>query len=84
MAGMVMTNRTGTIDNSMIAMNPVNGDSAPDETVAGYGPDVPFTFTFPAAGEYRSGCRSNVITHCLRSRSSIDVVDESSVQGMRP
>ncbi|CAN5143726.1 hypothetical protein BH09ACT8_BH09ACT8_08540 [soil metagenome] len=38
---------------AMIAMNPVNGDSAPDETVAAYGPDVPFTFTFPAAGQYR-------------------------------
>jgi hypothetical protein len=32
---------------------PVNGDSAPDETVAAYGPDVPFTFTFPVAGQYR-------------------------------
>jgi hypothetical protein len=32
---------------------PVNGDSAPDETVAAYGPDVPFTFTFPAPGRYR-------------------------------
>ncbi|QYN24648.1 hypothetical protein [Amycolatopsis sp. DSM 110486] len=25
----------------------------PDETVAAYGPDVPFTFTFPAPGRYR-------------------------------
>jgi hypothetical protein len=38
---------------AMTAMNPVNGDSAPDETVSGYGPQVPFTFTFPAAGSYR-------------------------------
>jgi hypothetical protein len=38
---------------AMVGMAPVNGDSAPDETVAAYGPDVPFTFTFPVAGEYR-------------------------------
>lgn len=34
-------------------MLPVNGDSAPDETVAAYGPNVPFTYTFPAPGRYR-------------------------------
>jgi hypothetical protein len=34
-------------------MLPVNGDSAPDETVAAYGPGVPFTYTFPVPGEYR-------------------------------
>jgi hypothetical protein len=49
MAGMQMDDGM----DAMIAMNPVNGDSAPDETVAAYGPDVPFTFTFPAAGRYR-------------------------------
>jgi len=38
---------------AMVGMAPVNGDSAPDETVAGYGPDVPFTFIFPIAGQYR-------------------------------
>jgi hypothetical protein len=38
--------------NAMI-MPPANGDSAPDETVAAYGPDVPFTYTFPVAGQYR-------------------------------
>jgi hypothetical protein len=37
----------------MIGVAPVNGDSPPDETVAAYGPDVPFTFTFPIAGRYR-------------------------------
>jgi hypothetical protein len=37
----------------MVGMAPVNGDSPPDETVAAYGPDVPFTFTFPLAGQYR-------------------------------
>ncbi|WP_433602690.1 hypothetical protein ACQPXH_13545 [Nocardia sp. CA-135953] len=34
-------------------MPPANGESAPDETVAAYGPDVPFTYTFPLAGRYR-------------------------------
>ncbi|WP_228001830.1 hypothetical protein [Nocardia australiensis] len=34
-------------------MPPANGESGPDETVAAYGPDVPFTFTFPVAGRYR-------------------------------
>ncbi|WP_345496330.1 GumC domain-containing protein [Nocardia callitridis] len=34
-------------------MPPVNGDSAPDETVAAYGPDVSFTYTFPTEGQYR-------------------------------
>jgi hypothetical protein len=45
---------TGTTGmGGMIGVAPVNGDSAPDETVAAYGPDVPFTFTFPIAGRYR-------------------------------
>jgi hypothetical protein len=37
----------------MAGLPPLNGDSAPDETVAGYGPDVPFTYTFPVPGRYR-------------------------------
>ncbi|MEV6560436.1 hypothetical protein AB0M22_32280 [Nocardia sp. NPDC051756] len=37
----------------VMLMPPVNGESPPDETVAAYGPDVPFTFTFPVAGRYR-------------------------------
>jgi hypothetical protein len=37
----------------MGGMARANGDSRPDETVAAYGPDVPFTFTFPIAGRYR-------------------------------
>jgi hypothetical protein len=39
--------------NGAMLMLPVNGDSAPDETVAAYGPAVPFTYTFPTAGHYR-------------------------------
>ena len=84
MAGMMMTNRTGTMDNSMIAMNPVNGDSAPDETVAGYGPDVPFTFTFPAAGQYRLWVQVEREYTLLTIPVVIDVVDGSAMQGMRP
>ncbi len=37
----------------VMLMPPANGQSPPDETVAAYGPDVPFTYTFPAAGRYR-------------------------------
>ncbi len=47
---------TSTMDPArpgMAGLPPVNGDSAPDETVAAYGPDVPFTYTFPVPGEYR-------------------------------
>jgi hypothetical protein len=57
MAGMPMTGTGGTASGgsgmSGMIMAPVNGDSPPDETVAAYGPDVPFTFTFPIAGQYR-------------------------------
>ncbi|WP_432420953.1 hypothetical protein, partial [Nocardia brasiliensis] len=37
----------------VMLMPPANGQSPPDETVAAYGPDVPFTYTFPVAGRYR-------------------------------
>ena len=37
----------------MAGLMPVNGDSAPDETVAAYGPDISFTYTFPAPGHFR-------------------------------
>ncbi|MGH3724118.1 MAG: hypothetical protein ACRDUS_08305 [Mycobacterium sp.] len=36
----------------MVGAPPLNGDSSPDETVAAFGPDVPFTFTFPRPGRY--------------------------------
>jgi hypothetical protein len=52
MAGMSMPGMNSGQD-AMVGMVPVNGDSAPDETVAAYGPDVPFTYTFPVAGRYR-------------------------------
>ncbi|NUP15181.1 MAG: hypothetical protein HOZ81_03570 [Streptomyces sp.] len=38
---------------SMSGLTSVNGDSTADETVAAYGPDVSFVYTFPAAGYYR-------------------------------
>ncbi|MFD0360196.1 hypothetical protein ACFQZZ_01890 [Nocardia sp. GCM10030253] len=48
-----MSGTTAAAGRGTMLMPPVNGDSAPDETVAAYGPDVPFTYTFPAAGRYR-------------------------------
>ncbi|HEV7420669.1 MAG TPA: hypothetical protein VGO30_12585 [Mycobacterium sp.] len=87
MAAMTMTNPTDGVDNpmdAMMAMNPVNGDSAPDETVAGYGPDVPFTFTFPAAGQYRLWVQVERDYTLLTIPVVIDVVDGSAVQGIRP
>jgi hypothetical protein len=38
---------------SMSGLTSVNGDGIADETVAAYGPDVAFVYTFPAAGHYR-------------------------------
>ncbi|MEV6138445.1 hypothetical protein AB0L63_20765 [Nocardia sp. NPDC051990] len=51
MHGMDMTARAAS--RGTMLMPPANGESAPDETVAAYGPDVPFTYTFPIAGRYR-------------------------------
>ncbi|HEY4460811.1 MAG TPA: hypothetical protein VGN81_41305 [Pseudonocardiaceae bacterium] len=52
MAG--MPGMAGMTDMSgMGGLMPVNGDSAVDETVAAYGPDISFTFTFPEPGRYR-------------------------------
>ncbi|MFI5777074.1 hypothetical protein [Nocardia sp. NPDC051570] len=48
-----MPGMSGHSSEGAMLMPPVNGDSAPDETVAAYGPDVPFTYTFPAPGHYR-------------------------------
>ena len=50
--GATGTGSSGGTD-AMVGVTPVNGDSAPDETVAAYGPDVPFTYTFPTGGQYR-------------------------------
>ncbi|MEW2130518.1 hypothetical protein [Streptomyces sp. NPDC005435] len=48
------THDMDTMDSgSMSGLMPVNGDSPADETVAAYGPDVSFVYTFPAAGYYR-------------------------------
>jgi hypothetical protein len=59
MAGMSMPDMSGGMSSpaggqdAMIGQTPANGDSAPDESVAAYGPDIPFTYTFPVAGQYR-------------------------------
>jgi len=52
-SGMGTGTGTGAGMSAMTGLAPVNGDSAPDETVAAYGPDVPFTYTFPTGGQYR-------------------------------
>ncbi|WP_330254503.1 hypothetical protein OG874_08135 [Nocardia sp. NBC_00565] len=57
MPGMDMPGMSGMTEagggRGTMLMPPVNGDSAADETVAAYGPDVPFTYTFPVVGRYR-------------------------------
>ncbi|WP_433663844.1 hypothetical protein ACQPW1_18075 [Nocardia sp. CA-128927] len=57
MAGMSgmhdMQGMGAAVGRGVMLMPPVNGESPPDETVAAYGPDVPFTFTFPVSGRYR-------------------------------
>jgi hypothetical protein len=56
MQGMSGMGSSGSAMNDMSDMSglmPVNGDSAVDETVAGYGPDISFTFTFAEPGSYR-------------------------------
>ncbi|MEU9346940.1 hypothetical protein AB0D74_37625 [Streptomyces sp. NPDC048278] len=50
MPGMAMS--SGDMS-SMSGLTSVNGDSTADETVAAYGPDVSFVYTFPTAGDYR-------------------------------
>ncbi|CDR13640.1 hypothetical protein [Streptomyces iranensis] len=42
----------GTMD-SMSGLMPLNGDSPADETVAAYGPDASFVYTFSRPGYYR-------------------------------
>ena len=53
MNGMGVMGSTGSAMSGMGGLMPVNGDSAVDETVAAYGPDISFTFTFPEPGTYR-------------------------------
>ncbi|MFE7977156.1 hypothetical protein [Streptomyces shenzhenensis] len=48
-----MANGDASASGSMSGLMPLNGDSPADETVAAYGPDVAFVYTFPAAGYYR-------------------------------
>jgi hypothetical protein len=53
MPGMTGMTGAGPSMAGMTGLMPVNGDSAPDETVAAYGPTLTFTFTFPQPGHYR-------------------------------
>jgi hypothetical protein len=67
----------------MIGMTPVNGDSPPDETVAAYGPDVPFTFTFPIAGQYRLWIQAERQNTLLTVPVVLDVA-AAPVKGAQP
>lgn len=53
MAGMDMGAGSTDSSGTMNGLMPANGDSVIDETVAAYGPDVSFVYTFPAPGNYR-------------------------------
>jgi hypothetical protein len=53
MSGMSGMGSSGSAMSGMGGLMPVNGDSAVDETVAAYGPDISFTFNFPEPGTYR-------------------------------
>jgi hypothetical protein len=81
MGGMSMPGMSGGTG-AMVGMPPVNGDSAPDETVAAYGPDVPFTFTFPVAGRYRLWVQVERDYAVLTVPVVLDVAAGSN-QGMR-
>jgi hypothetical protein len=83
MPGMDMPGMSGGSDSGggMVGMTPVNGDSAPDETVAAYGPDVPFTYTFPTPGRYRLWSQVELRYAVLTVPLVIDVAAPSG-QGM--
>ena len=73
---------SGGGSDAMVGMTPVNGDSAPDETVAAYGPDIPFTYTFPVAGQYRLWIQVERGFTLLTVPVVLDVPAASAGQGM--
>ncbi|HEY0472423.1 MAG TPA: hypothetical protein VGD34_12175 [Kribbella sp.] len=83
MPGMPGMSSPGSGGGGMVGMAPVNGDSAPDETVAGYGPDVPFTYTFPTPGRYRLWLQVERRYAVLTVPVVIDVAAPSD-KGMHP
>jgi hypothetical protein len=88
MTGMPMAGMSGPANanagmGGMIGMAPVNGDSPPDETVAAYGPDVPFTFTFPIAGQYRLWIQAERQNTLLTVPVVLDVA-AAPVKGAQP
>jgi hypothetical protein len=83
MTGMPMTGMPMAGMSGMIGTAPVNGDSPPDETVAAYGPDVPFTFTFPVAGRYRLWVQAERQNTLLTVPVVLDVA-AAPVKGAQP
>lgn len=83
MGAMSMDSMAGGGMGAMTGMAPVNGDSAPDESVAGYGPDVPFTFTFPTVGRYRVWVQAERGFTVLTVPVVIDVAAPATGQGIQ-
>jgi hypothetical protein len=88
MTGMPMPGMSGPANadagmGGMVGMAPVNGDSPPDETVAAYGPDVPFTFTFPIAGQYRLWIQTERHNTVLTVPVVLDVA-AAPMEGIQP
>jgi hypothetical protein len=71
-----MTGSSGSVTG-----RPVNGDSAPDETVAAYGPDVPFTFTFPAPGRYRIWIQAEREYSVMTVPAVLDIAPPPTIAG---
>ena len=55
------------------AMIPITPGSQPDETVAAYGPDVTFTYTFPLPGRYRLWIQAERDYSVLTVPATVDV-----------
>jgi hypothetical protein len=74
MSGMAgMTGSSANDMSGMAGLVPVNGDSAPDETVAAYGPTISFTYTFPSPGHYRLWIQAERHYHILTIPAALTI-----------